>query len=149
MTKTWYFTGTARWAKLKDPDPKYHKYSIDLYMDEEQFLKFKESEAQLKIRNNPDETEEMFQGDYVTFNRPSVRLIKGSTVEQIGPPDLLNAHGEPMDHEILVGNGSKVTLKVDVFDTAKGKGTRLVAVRVDELVEFKKKEVDTDIEEPF
>lgn len=140
-SKTWYFSGTCKWAKVREPDKKYEKYSIDLYMQPDQFAKYQESGAQLKVRTGDD-------GEYVTFSRPCRRIIKGELVE-MGPPDVLTGDGGTLDEKTLVGNGSHVTLKVVVFDTVKGKGTRLEAVRVDELVAFSKPDVDEDIDEPF
>lgn len=139
--KTWYFSGEARWAKLREPDDKYNKYSIDLIMEPDVLAKFKTSGAQLKIREK-DGTE------FVTFNRPATSVIKGDIVNH-GPPEILDKDGEPLADNILVGNGSKVTLKVEVYDTVKGKGSRLAAVRVDDLVKYEKPEVDEDEEEPF
>lgn len=141
-SKTWYFTGTAKWAKVETPDPKYGKYSIDLYMDEHNMAKYEESGAQLKIRTN-DEGEQ-----YVSFQRPHVMLSKGELVT-LGPPDMLSADGSPLPKGTLIGNGSIVTVRTDVFDTQKGKGTRLTGVRVDNLVEYRKREVDEDIDTPF
>lgn len=142
-TKTWYFTGTAKWAKIAEPDKEFQKYSIDVYLDDANLAKFQESGAQLKLRGHESD------GTYVTFSRPMARIGRDGEVKQFGPPELLNADGEPYPKGTLIGNGSKVTVKVDVFDTPKGKGTRLEAIRVDDLVEYSKKEVDDSIEEPF
>lgn len=141
-TKTWYFTGTCKWAKLHEPDPKYNKFSIDLYLDAANMEKFRQSGAQLKLRGTEDEP-------FISFGRPAVSLGKKGQLIEHGPPLVLDHDGAPMSPKILVGNGSTVTVKVDVYDTQKGKGTRLEAVRVDKLVEYVKREVDEDVDVPF
>lgn len=141
-SKTWYFTGTCKWAKVVEPDKKYNKYSIDLFMDNDNMEKFKKSGAQLKVREN-DEGE-----TFITFSRPTASLGRDGKIKEHGAPLLLSVNGDPLK-DTLVGNGSTVTVKVDVYDTPKGKGTRLEAVRVDNLVAFTKREVDEDIEVPF
>jgi hypothetical protein len=35
-----------------------------------------------------------------------------------------------------LGNGTKVLIKVEFFDTRNGRGHRLLALRVDELIEY-------------
>lgn len=140
-SKTWYLSGTCKWAKVVEPDKKYNKYSIDLFMDADNWDKFKKSGAQLKIRDT-DSGEQ-----FVTFSRPVATLGRDGKLREHGAPLVLNSAGEPIKD--LVGNGSKVTVKLDVYDTPKGKGTRLEAVRVEDLVEFVKREVDEDIDVPF
>lgn len=127
-TKTFYFSGTCKWAKLNKPDTKYNNFGIDLYLDEKSWDAFKKSELQLKVKKDDD-------GSFVSFKRPVSKLIKGELVD-FGKPEMLDAGGQPMDNEILVGNGSEVTCKVVVYDSAKGKGHRLEAVRVDNLIEY-------------
>jgi hypothetical protein len=60
-------------------------------------------------------------------------MIKDQLVA-FGPPTVIDKDKNPVT--ALVGNGSKVTAKVAVYDTRMGKGHRLETVRVDELVEF-------------
>ena len=134
-TATVYLTGEAHWAKLKKPDDKYNNWCIDLKLDEEGMLAFKKSGMQLKINEGK-----------IKLRRPVQRLIKGDLVK-FDPPSLLDENNDPLD--VLVGNGSRVTCKVSVYDTQKGKGHRLDAVRVEDLVEYEKEEIIGDIEVPF
>lgn len=136
-TKTFYFHGDIEWLKKDD---KFKKYSCDLYMDPESWDKFEKSGALLKHRDKEGRK-------YVSFSRPFAKLIKGE-IKEMGPPLVLNKDGEPMDMKII-GNGSKVTVKVNVFDTMKGKGTDFLAIRVDELKEYKHNEVDETEALPF
>lgn len=116
------FTGKCEWAQLQKPDPKYDNYKITVYLDGANLDKFKKTGLQLE----PKTTE---QGVCVTFRRPSKKLIKSELVE-FGPPKLSGDEGK------LVGNGSTVEVDVVVYDTIKGKGHRLEAVKVLNLVEY-------------
>ena len=51
------------------------------------------------------------------------------------PPEVFDKDNQPID-PTTVGNGSKATVKLSVYDTGYGKGSRLEAVRVDELLVF-------------
>lgn len=141
-TKVFYFSGTCKWAKLAKPDTKYNNFGLDLYLDDKSWEAFKKSELQLKVKKDDD-------GSYVSFKRPVSKLIKGELVE-FGPPEMLKVDGSPFDMSVLVGNGSTVTCKVVVYDSMKGKGHRLEAVRIDELVEFNKDYIGNEVEgSPF
>lgn len=140
-SKIYYFTGTSKWAKLWKPDEKYSNYSVDLYMTPKSWEEFKASGLQLKIRESDGVK-------YVNFKRPTARLIKGELVN-FEHPTILDNEGEPLAEGTLVGNGSTVTLKVLVYDTVKGKGHRLEAVRVDELVEYQDNKAVPEDGAPF
>ena len=126
-TATFYLSGTAKWAKLKKPDPKYKRWTIDLYLDEASKAVFAESGMQLARKTNEDGT------SYHTFGRAEQKLIKNELVN-FDPPTVIDAEGNPFDKN--VGNGSHVTIKVSVYDTVKGKGHRLDVVRVNRLVPY-------------
>lgn len=142
MSGTFYFQGTARWAKVHKPDSKYNKYSVDLYMDEPSWSSFRKSGLQLKVREDDN-------GKFVKFSLAASRLVKDEVIK--AKPEVYDADNNPMTKDI--GNGSKVTIKVEVFDTANGPGHRLVAIRADELVEYddpKKVSDDSiEVETPF
>lgn len=125
-TKIIYLTGKAKWAKVRTPDEKYDNFTIDLFPTKESWGEFKASGMEVR----PKRSEE---GEYITLRRPNNKLIKGEIVT-FGPPKVLNP--DESVFEGLIGNGSTVTLKVAVYDTMKGKGHRLEAVRVDDLVVY-------------
>jgi len=54
----------------------------------------------------------------------------------MGPPKVVDADGNPWDEEVLIGNGSEITVKLDVWIGNKAKKVRWEAVRVDELVPY-------------
>ena len=58
-------------------------------------------------------------------------------------PKLINVDGEPID--VSVGNGSEVTVKIKPYKNDFGQFAELMAVKVDNLIEYV--EGDTDNEE--
>lgn len=132
-TKTYLFTGKTKWAKVRKPDETYDNYQIPVYLDDENMNLFKDSGIQTKIKEDDD-------GEFVTFKRRHSEFNYAKKEQQVnGPPEvfLKNADGtyEPWP-DGLIGNGSTVTVKVDVYDTRNGKGHRLLSVGVDDLVEY-------------
>lgn len=131
-SKDYYFSGTTEWARLAKPDTKFDAngiYSMNLYMDKKSFKKYKEAGIQLKIKENDGK-------DFVTFKRNAKRPSDTGFIEN-GPPQILvGEDGDDLPPNTLIGNGSEVTIKVRVYDTQKGKGSTLEAVRVDKLVPY-------------
>ena len=130
MTQTVYFTGVAYWAKLEEPDQKYQYWGLDLALDDESKIKFEKSGLTLKVKKNTDGVE------VISLRRPVQKLIKGELVD-FEKPKLVDKDNNDYVDRPLVGNGSFVTCKVLVYNTLKGPGHRLEAVRVDQLVEYK------------
>lgn len=126
-TQIHYFQGTAKWAKVHEPDVKYDNFSVNLYLDEPSRKRYDASGLTLKEREDED-------GQYVKFSRKNTGNFKGDADHVFGPPSVLNPEGETITDNI--GNGSQVTCKVEVYDGARGKGHRLEAVRVDSLVPY-------------
>lgn len=54
----------------------------------------------------------------------------------MGPPKVVDASNNEWDPEVLIGNGSDITVKLNVWLGTKAKQIRWDAVRVDSLVEF-------------
>ncbi len=125
-TKFYYLTGTSKWVKARKPDEKYGNYTMNLYLDDGSKKIFKESEMQIAPKEDED-------GTFYTFRRPHEKLMK-SEVVVFGPPKVFNADNTEFDG--LVGNGSRVTVKISVYDTIKGKGHRWESIRVEDLVEY-------------
>lgn len=126
-TETYFFNGKCKWAKVYKPDTKYEpQYNIQLYLDKENEGILKESGLGLKVKEDED-------GRYVGFRR---KVAGPEWRPDMGPPKVIDAGGG--DFSDLIGNGSDVTLKVEVFDTPRtgGKGHRLETVRVDKHVKY-------------
>lgn len=128
-TQTYYWSGTARWAKVYDKgDEAFQNWQIELSLDEPSKRLFDESGSKLE----PKKTDE---GEFIKIRRPWEKKF-GEKLVQFDPPTILDKDGNETD--VLIGNGSKVTVKVEVYDTKKGKGTRLEAIRIDNLVPYAK-----------
>jgi hypothetical protein len=124
-TSTHYFTGLALYPRLAKTDD-YGNFTIGVELDATSKAEFENSGITVKPRTYEGKT-------FVTFRRPQQKLIKDELVK-FGPPSVMDNTGQPLTK--LLGNGSKVTVKVIVYDSMKGKGHRLEAVKVDELIEF-------------
>jgi hypothetical protein len=127
-TREVYLSGKAKWAKVYKPDEKYQNWTIQLYMDKDSLKTYQGSGMSMAVKKDDD-------GDYVTFRRPMAKLIKNELVK-FNPPRIIDSNDQPFDKNI--GNGSDVTIKVLVYDTIKGPGHRLEAVRIDKWVEYVK-----------
>lgn len=147
-----FISGKAYWVKLSpgQEDPKYKRWGLDLYLDDAQAKVFKDWEAESTLR---DETTKFYVKEserpyWIKLYRSTVKLIKDKLVK-FDPPALLGPDNKPWTGGVI-GNGSEVTCKVAVYDTAKGKGCRLEAVRVDVHVPYAEKEVDvSNVDSPF
>lgn len=140
---TVYLKGKVNWAKLNKPDEKYGNYTVDLYPDEASKEAYAKSEAQTAYKTNEDTKEQ-----FLILRRPDVKLV-GKELVKYGRPEVLDKDNQPWDMENLIGNGSVVTCKLTVYDTAKGKGSRLEAVRVEEHVPYAKREVIGEVDLAF
>jgi hypothetical protein len=101
-----YFTGEAAWAhRLFIPDDKYNFWSVDLKLSPEERKRLKDNGSKLKPNEN----------GYIKFRRPTEKTWRG-VLTQLEPPAVLNSEGEPWGDE-LIGNGSTITVKVEIYDT--------------------------------
>lgn len=150
---TYYISGKANWAKLNkgQEDKKFKCWVLDLYIEPDQVKEFKKWDSALELR---DTTTKFFDDkvgpqNWIKLRRTTTKLIKDKVVN-FDPPVLLDKDGDEYDPRPNVGNGSDITCKVVVFDTMKGKGVRLEAVRVDNLVEYAAEDVDeSNVDSPF
>jgi len=139
-SKNYFWSGKCMWAKLEEPDAKYEKWTLDFYPDDKGWEEFRESGLGVEVRKNKETDEE-----YIKLSRPVQKKIKEELVD-FDKPLIIGKDNEPMEDRPLIGNGSEVTVKVLIYDTKRGKGHRLEAVRIDNLVEYVGK---TDDESPF
>lgn len=130
MTKVYKFKGKSKWAMVHKVDEKYGNYKIDVYLDEPSLKLYNESGCQMKIKEDED-------GSYVTFRRANSQLM-GTELVVFGKPKVVNKENEEIND--LVGNGSEVVIKVEVFNTKNGVGHRLEGVCVLDLVPYEEKE---------
>ena len=129
MSKIVYLTGRINWAKVQTPDEKYDVYTLDLYPDDESWVKFRESGMQLKEREGDE-------GSYIKLRRPTSKKVRGELVD-MGKPGVFLVDGEKYNPFAgLVGNGSEGICKVRVYETDKGPGHELQALAITNLIEF-------------
>ena len=121
-------TGTAKWAKVYKPDEAFGTsfWKIDVSLTPESQEIFNKSGLRLRPKKVDDK-------DYYTFRRPTSKVFKGK-LEEFKPPIVIDSNNQPTTQ--LIGNGSEVTIKVEVYDSAMGKGHRLTGLRVNKLVEY-------------
>jgi hypothetical protein len=131
-TENYYFKGIAKWAKVYRPDPEYDNYKINVYLDKASKKLFEQAGTQLTPKTDED-------GEYVAFRRDHSKMIKNELVT-FGPPKVVDTNNNPLTE--IIGNGSEVVVKVQVYDGKKGKGHRLEAVQVTSLVVYGDKSRD-------
>lgn len=120
-----YLKGKAKWFRHLTPDPEYAKYQHDLYLDDESLEKFKllqERGVKNKLRKDED-------GYYIKVGRPVGIKLKSGITQPLMPPIVLKADGiTPVGNE-MVGNGSDVITKCEVYEHRVPGGGRATAMR--------------------
>lgn len=130
-TKHVYLSGKAKWARVSTPDP-WGNFKVTLYPNPESIEKFKGLGVKNVMKRDED-------GDFVVLRCPQQKMIRGKIVA-FPPPLVVNKEGNPM-RDILIGNGSDVTVKIDHYTYKSpfgeaGKAIRLSGIRVDNLVPY-------------
>lgn len=145
-TKDIYLTGRIKWAKgLKIMDEKFKSYSAQFYPSDKSMNEYKSLGLKTTFRMDDE-------GENFSIRRPHAKLFKNKEgVEEVkvfGLPEVFDNEGNPID-PMKVGNGSEVTVKLQVYDTGYGKGSRLEAIRVDNLITFVPQAGDVLGRKPF
>jgi hypothetical protein len=73
--------------------------------------------------------------EFIRLRRPVQKQIKGEMVE-FDPPKVVDADGNDIPDDVLIGNGSEAVVNVAVYDAGRYKGHRLQAVKITNLVEY-------------
>lgn len=138
-TQFQYWSGKCKWAKTHVLDEKYNKWKIVLYPDAVSLKKIEE----LKERGLKNTIKKDDDGYHINISRPPSTKRKGREVP-LGPPEVINKDGTATSE--LIGNGSDVTVKVEVyaFKQFPGVAARLAAIRVDNLVPYVTEEMGTE-----
>lgn len=135
-----FFTGPCKWAMLDTPDQAYNCYKITQYLDKENQKKFHDAGLKLEFKTDDD-------GTFVTFRRYIDKLLDGMPEK---PAKLIHdGEGNYTPFDGLIGNGSIVTTKIEVYPLKKmkGSGHRLTAVAVENLVPYENGQSDDEL--PF
>jgi hypothetical protein len=129
-----YLKGIAKWCVTHAPDS-WGYYKMVLYPDSDSLEKVRDLQSKgLKNVLKKDE-----DGYNVTWRRPQNKMMRGKQIA-FTPPEVLGPDGKtPLN--ALIGNGSKVTVKLEVYPHntpggGKAIAARLAAIKVDELVPY-------------
>jgi hypothetical protein len=135
-----YLQGKAKWFKSQTPN-KFGDYSHDIYLTDESRTKLEElKKGKGNVEGIKNSLKQDEDGYYVSLRRPQSKTIRGKVVG-FAPPEILDRNGLPL-HDILVGNGSDITTKVEYytykkpFGEGRGSAIRWASTRVDNLVPF-------------
>ena len=145
-TKQVKIQGMAKWAKVfeQNRDKRGYEdayvecdgaYTIELTMDKDNFMVLADLNAAKASKIKQKEVEK-FGEVALKFVRKHKDRFEWSS----GAPIVTKADNSlwDVDKDGLIGNDSIVELTVDVYDTSKATGTRLVAVKVLNNVGFEK-----------
>ena len=132
--------GICAWAyNLFVPDNNFNdeKWYLEVFFEPngEEHEKFKESGIQLEPipeKSKSGKQRSQFP-DLVGYRFKRRKFEKWG---EMSPPVVRLGDGTPLPEDVRIGNGSKVKITVETYDTAKGKGHRLNEVLVKELVEY-------------
>lgn len=130
-TQFFYIEGIVNWAKVQEPVLKYGSET-----DYEWTLNFKPfNKAELKASGSRKKEKD---DGFFALSRNTIRNSADGEIEETPPTVLLKNHetGENEVYTGLIGNGSKAIVKIAVYDTRMGKGTRLEGLVVTELVPY-------------
>jgi len=125
-----FVTGEARWSKVQSPDKKYGHFSIEVLPDAEGVLAIQRASiTALKPKD----------GWYAFRRKPDQMIWKQGMQMPAGAPKVYDNQGN--ETNVLVGNGSTVTVKLQPFaykTHGGGVSARLEAVLVQKLVPYER-----------
>ena len=130
-TKRYTFTGVGTWAHLKEPDTymEIKRWKISVAMDDKEIKRFNDTGSGLKVRETED-------GNMVTF-RKYADAPEWHDTEKWGEWSAPKVFMNGEEYTGLIGNGSMVSVNVDIYDTKMGnKGHRLNYVTILDLVPY-------------
>jgi hypothetical protein len=141
-----YLQGKTKWFRHTAPD-KWGKWKHLLYPNKESLEKLRElqSEGLKNVIHKDDD------GEYVYLSRATQKMINGKVVG-FAPPEVLGPDGKTPLRDVMIGNGSDVTTKLEVYSHGtpsggKAKAARWASTRVDNLVPFEGKRDFSEDEE--
>lgn len=134
--------GKCKWLNVKIPD-QFGKWGLLLFPDPASIDTIKKMQAGWfegveGIKNMLKDSEE--DGVSIRLSRPSSKERKGKLVG-FNPPELLQADGNTPLRDTMVGNGSDVTCKCELYFfmtplKKQSSAIRLMSVRIDNLIPF-------------
>lgn len=133
--------GIANWAKVfefnRDMNTDFHgedgAYTIEVTLEKAELDKHTKSGSRVK----PKLTDE---GVSIRYKRKHTHQ---QGIEELGgPPKVVDKDKQLFPENTLIGNGSRVKVYFSVYETKKGKGTRLEGIQVLDLVEFESEDYE-------
>jgi len=133
-TETVYIQGKVSWFRPKVPN-KWNKWSTQIHPNDKGLEIIRELQAQ-GVKNQLKKDND---GYYTSFSRPVTKETSTGKILSFTPVEVFDKDGNKYDGN--VGNGSDVTLKLEVYQHAtpgggKAKAIRWVSARIDNLVPF-------------
>lgn len=120
------FTGLAYFAQVHSPSNKFNqlKYVLQLKLEGEELAKAE------KLNLNIKKASKWVDGPHIEVKRN----VKGP---QTKAPEVMDSLNNPLPKTVLIGNQSKVKVKVGLYDNTKGKmAAYMDKVKVLNLVEY-------------
>jgi len=133
-----YVTGKAMWANITSPNTRFqpHKYGLTVLTDADTASKL-EGLGLNQVRDRAGQPK--YDEPAFTFSKRATRNDGTANAA----PKLVDTDGNDLD--VSVGNGSEVVVKIKPYKNDYGQFAELMAVKVENLVEYV--EGDTDNEE--
>lgn len=138
MTESVFLKGKAKWVRVHKPN-QWDKWTCTLYPDPDSLTKILELKKQgLKNTLRRDE-----DGEHMVFNRPTQKVIRGKLIP-FAAPEAFGENSRLLHKELQIGNGSDVTIKLEVYEHGtpnggKAKAARFESIKVHNLVPFEPK----------
>jgi hypothetical protein len=129
--------GKGRWFHVLQRN-KFGDWSLELFPNKDSLEVIRKLQAQgMRNQLKWDDTEDAW---FVRFKRPPKKEIRGVMVE-MEPPVVMDQNGVKLSGDISFGNGSDVTLALEVYEHGtpsgkKAKAARLRGVKFDNLIPF-------------
>ncbi len=129
-----YIQGKASWFKSQQTN-QWNKYSVQIHPNDEGLVIIRDLQSEgLKNQLKKDD-----DGYYTTFSRPAMKEFANGRIVTFQPPEVFDKDGIPFYGQ--VGNGSDVTLKIEVYEHntpggGKAKAARWVSAKIDNLVPY-------------
>lgn len=128
--------GKAYWSKLLGEPIRNEQYpenprtwSIDVTVDGEAVKALREAGLYAKVKNKGDD-----RGQFITLKR---KEFKADGVTKNQPVKVVDHRGNPWKKDVLIGNGSTVNVRFNVYKDKQGRANpAILAVQVWDLVKY-------------
>ena len=132
-----YVKGKAMWANITSPNTRFqpHKYGLTVLTDPETASKL-EGIGLNQVRDRSGQPK--YDEPAFTFSKRATRNDGTANTA----PKLVDTDGADMD--VSVGNGSEVVVKIKPYKNDYGQFAELMAVKVENLVEYVEGESDNE-----